>query len=340
VNYASGKFWASEHAVVATPIIPMNTIWLGELFRAMNLNQYSVSAAQPGLAVESIRNLQIPRPPFEEQKAIAAFLENETEKIDTLNEEQRQLIELLKEKRQAVISHAVTKGLNPDAPMKPSGIDWLGEVPAHWEMRPIKSLAKVCNGSTPSRETPEYWTENGFPWLCSTAVNQENIYEATEFVTDRALAECTLPKISPPAVLVGITGQGRTRGMASTLQIEATINQHVAAIVPMNTALHVNYLRRFFDMAYDILRSDSEGGGSTKAAITCEQISNLRICLPPEREQTKIVEFLDCELERNAALINCSVRAIEFLQERRSALVSAAVHGKIDVRNAVPECVA
>jgi len=141
INYAKGKFWASEHAVVAAPLTGLNTVWRGEMLRAMNLNQHSVSAAQPGLSMEFVGNLRTVFPPMSEQTAIAAILDRETGKIDELVAEQRRLIELLKEKRQAVISHAVTKGLNPHAPTKPSGIEWLGDVPEHWE---VNRLDWIC----------------------------------------------------------------------------------------------------------------------------------------------------------------------------------------------------
>jgi type I restriction enzyme S subunit len=119
INYGRGKFWASEHAVVASPIKQVETVWLGEMMRAMNLNQYSVSAAQPGLSVDLVARLGTVVPPLAEQTAIAEFLDRETGKIDGLVAEQRRLMDLLKEKRQAVISHAVTKGLNPHAPSNP-----------------------------------------------------------------------------------------------------------------------------------------------------------------------------------------------------------------------------
>ena len=129
VNYASGRFWASEHAVVVSPKVPCAVFWLGELLRSMDLGQYSVSAAQPGLSVEAIGNLSIPVPPPPEQSAIAAFLDRETAKIDALVAEQERLMALLKEKRQAVISQAVTKGLDPNVPMKDSGVERSNSTP-------------------------------------------------------------------------------------------------------------------------------------------------------------------------------------------------------------------
>lgn len=142
VTVGSGMFWASEHAVVATPHTTWSPQWAGYLLEAMKLGQYSISAAQPGLAVERISELEIPIPPPPEQQAIASFLDRECGKIDALIAEQERLIALLAEKRQAVISHAVTKGLNRNSPMKDSGIQWIGMVPEGWEVKP---LYQVCS---------------------------------------------------------------------------------------------------------------------------------------------------------------------------------------------------
>src|SRR5690606_18508425 len=157
--------------------------------------------------------------------------------------EQEKLITLLAEKRQATISHAVTRGLDPDAPMKDSGVAWLGEVPTHWDTCPLKYVSSLGNGSTPNRSNPNYCTEEGgFPWLNSSVVNQDEVSEAKRFVTELALRECHLPIIAPPAVLVGITGQGKTRGMAAPLMFEATVNQHLAYIKPQLERLGLPYL--------------------------------------------------------------------------------------------------
>ena len=285
-----------------------------------------------GLGQYALDNVEFPLPPLSEQTAIADFLDQETAKIDGLITEQERLIELLKEKRQAVISHAVTKGLNPDVPMKDSGIEWLEKVPEHWDIRPVKYMAKIGNGSTPSREIPEYWCESGFPWLNSSVVNLPEVTEAEGFVTERALRECHLPIVVPPAVLVGITGQGRTRGMASMLRIEATLNQHLAYVTPKTGKMNVDFLLRVFEMSYLKLRRDSEEAGATKGAITCEQIGNLRIPVPPISEQRDVVVYLDEVTAKLDTLTTEAQKAIILLQERRSALISAAVTGQIDVR--------
>ena len=140
INYANGCFWASEHAIVVDTHGKTEVKWLGELLRFMNLNQYSQSAAQPGLAVEFVSSLTIPVPPVSDQRAIANFLDRETTQIDTLVAAKERLLTLLAEKRRALIIRAVTRGLDPDAPLRESGLPWLGQVPAHWKIERAKYL--------------------------------------------------------------------------------------------------------------------------------------------------------------------------------------------------------
>ena len=272
-------------------------------------------------------------PPLAEQQQIAAFLDWKTSQIDALIAKKQALLQKLKEKRLAIITQAVTKGLNPDAPMRDSGIAWLGKVPAHWGVKRLKFVAHVGNGSTPNREDSAYWDGGTYPWLNSSVVNQEQVTNADQFVTPLALSECHLPRISPPAVLVGITGQGKTRGMATTLLFEATINQHLAYVKPDEAKASVGFLRRVFDMAYAHLRIESENGGSTKGAITCEQIAELPIPVPPLDEQVVISERIDMALAKLARMSDNAKSAITRLTEYRSALITAATTGKIDVRS-------
>ncbi|MEN1942316.1 restriction endonuclease subunit S [Luteimonas sp. MJ293] len=274
-------------------------------------------------------------PEPEEQRQIAAFLDRETAKIDALIAEQEKLLALLAEKRQATISHAVTRGLDPNVTMKDSGIPWLGAVPAHWEVSPLKYISRIGNGSTPNRDNPDYWSDTGFPWLNSSVVNQDEVSEAERFVTELALKECHLPVIRPPTVLVGITGQGKTRGMAAPLMFEATINQHLAYITPKAGRLEVAYLLRALEIAYVTLRTDSESAGSTKGAITCDQLSRFTIPLPPLDEQGAIAKHIDIKAAHFEKLASDSRQAIALLKERRSALIAAAVTGQIDARGAV-----
>ena len=268
-----------------------------------------------------------------EQQQIAGFLDWKTGQIDALMGKKQVLLEKLKEKRIAVITQAVTQGLNPAAPLRDSGIPWLGQVPQHWEVKRIKFIGRVGNGSTPSRENPLYWDDGYYPWLNSSVVNQEAVTMADQFVTADALAECHLPIVQPPAVLIGITGEGKTRGMATTLLFEATINQHLAYLKPQPSEAVVGFVRRVFDMAYPYLRSESDGGGSTKGAITCEQITEMSIPVPPIAEQETIAAYLGAETQRIDRMVEKVESAIARLTEYRTALITAATTGKIDVRN-------
>lgn len=303
---------------------------LGKMGTQLNLNTDTVGSIVIGL------------PDAEEQQSITRFLDAKTAQIDALVAQKRQLIAKLKEKRQALIARTVTRGLPPEAAqaaglepnteMKDSGVDWLSEIPSHWECKPIKHLGRIGNGSTPARDNSDYWEDGSFPWLNSSMVNEDSVSNAEEFVTASALRECHLPIIKPPAILIGITGQGRTRGMAATLLIEATINQHVAYVEPMPHLVNVHFLRRVFDNAYLYLRSESDGGGSTKGAITCDQIANLNVPLPPRVEQQAIAAYLDREITQLEALATKVESAIARLTEYRQALITSAVTGKIDVR--------
>lgn len=150
----------------------------------------------PKINRETLGNLRLSVPALREQQAIVDLLDRETAGIDTLIEKKRTLIERLKEKRTALISRTVTRGLPPDAAraagldphpkLKPSGIDWLGAIPLHWQIKPVRMIARVGNGSTPSRDNVAYWDDGVHPWLNSLVVNQEAVTEPTEYVTDHA----------------------------------------------------------------------------------------------------------------------------------------------------------
>ena len=281
--------------------------------------------------VEKFRELRIHVPSGESQSLIADYLDLETTRIDGLIAEKESMHALLEEKRAALISRVVSRGLDPTAPLKHSGQEWLGDIPAHWEVQPIKYLAVVGNGSTPTVDNANYWDDDGYPWMNSSVVNEPTASKPSRFVTEIALRECHLPKIQPPAVLVGITGQGKTRGMASLLGIEATINQHLAFIKPHDQRLHTDYLRHLLGHAYAFLRSDSDGAGSTKGAITCEQLANMKIAVPPSSEQSAICARINQSLDVVKPLQLEIQRSLYLLKERRAALITAAVTGHIPV---------
>ncbi|ENS4970931.1 restriction endonuclease subunit S [Vibrio fluvialis] len=266
---------------------------------------------------------------------IVNFLDHETAKIDTLIEKQQQLIKLLKEKRQAVISHAVTKGLNPEAPMKDSGVEWLGEVPEHWGVSRIKYLSSIISkGTTPSTIGGDFVTE-GVRFL-----KAENIGKSTSvkpfpefFISEKVDTQLSRSRLKENDVLVIIAGA--TTGLASIVQkdvLPANTNQAVSFIRPVNPKLSywiVNWLTTEFVQSTIWM-------GAVQAAqpnLSMEDLGNIPIVVPPESELVLIQESLKGKLATLDNLMIKAESAISIMQERRTALISAAVTGKIDVRN-------
>ena len=276
----------------------------------------------------------IPLPRLREQRAIVRYLDHVGRRIRRYVSAKEKLIGLLEEEQQAIINQAVTRGLDPSVRLNPSGVEWLGDVPEHWEVPRIGHFSKVGNGSTPSRQNATYWSGGTHPWLTSSSVNQVTITRADQFVTDSAMRNCHLPKVRAGSVLIGITGQGKTRGMAAILGIEATINQHMAYITPRAVGVSTQYLHVYLTAAYRELRALSESSGSTKAALTCEDIKHFQVALPPKEEQDQLVTIVTGELVATDAATARARRQINLLQEYRTRLIADVVTGKLDVREA------
>ncbi|MBS67780.1 MAG: hypothetical protein CMK98_05390 [Pseudomonas sp.] len=337
------KVWqADSHGISTTEVLvirPDNGV-IGSFLKYYMLsrdfidvvNGSTYGSKMPRANWEFIGNLSLLIPTIEEQRQIAQFIDHKTSQIDRLIKKKQELIEKLQEQIVTATSQAITTGLGKIT-LKSSPVAWLEQVPEHWTLLPLKFLATIGNGSTPARDNPEYWFEGDIPWLNSSNANKESVISSDQFVTETALRECHLPLIEPPAVLVGITGQGRTRGMATLLRIKATINQHLAYIKTDSAVLNVEFLVHVLTSAYQFLRSESDGGGSTKGAITCEQLANLKIPVPPIAEQKLIADLIASELERSNASIEKAEVTIDCLQEYRAALITAAVTGQIDVRD-------
>ena len=270
-------------------------------------------------------------PPRAWQRAIADYLDRETARLDALVAAKQRLLALLAEKRRAVVTRAVTRGLDPHVPRRDSGVPWLGEIPAHWDVWKIGHLASVGNGSTPRRDKAAYWTDGAIPWLNSSVVNQAEVTRAEQFVTAIAVRECHLPAVNSGAVLIAITGQGKTRGQAVVLSMEARINQHLAFVQPDPSRMRPWFLRWALFAAYPFLRSISDDAGGTKGALTCEDVGNLRVPVPSPSEQAAILGHLAALTGRIDSLRAATEKTLSLIKERRAALIAAAVTGRLDV---------
>ena len=301
------------------------------------INSSTFGAKMPRADWQFVGNMRIPLPPPAEQAAIVRFLDHWNGRLEKAIRSKRRVIALLQEQKQAIIHRAVTRGLDPDVKLKDSGIPWLGGIPAHWEIWRISRFARVGNGSTPSRAKPAYWTGGLYPWLNSSQVNRGFIDSSDQFVTHIALRECHLPKVPAGSVLVAITGQGKTRGMSAVLGVEATINQHIAFITPRIQIASPDFIHLALSAAYLQLRAASEDAGSTKGAITCEDLKRFKIAVPPRIEQEALLKTVQAETATLTTAIARFEREITLLREYRTRLTADVVTGKLDVRAAAAQ---
>ena len=278
-----------------------------------------------------MKNIILPIPTDTEQRTIAAFLDYETSQIDRLISLQQRLIELLKEKRQAVISHAVTKGLNPDAPMKDSGVEWLGQVPEHWVVSPLKYKCEFSGGGTPSKDNLEYWN-GSIPWVSPKDMKSFWITDAEDKITEQAIKESSTKLVQPGAVLMVVRSGILQRTIPVGINtIPVTMNQDMKAI-RFSSAVYAEWLSFFIKGYEDSLLLDWRKQGATVESIEHEYLANSLMLFPPEEEARSIIAALGRRLDKFDQLEQRASDAITLLQERRTALISAAVTGKIDLR--------
>jgi type I restriction enzyme, S subunit len=333
INYASGKFWASEHAVVASPVRRYETRWLGELLRAMNLNQYSLSAAQPGLSVDVISNLQIPVPPITEQSAIAAFLDIATAKIDALVNEQARLIVLLREKRQSVISHAVSKGLNPSVRMRDSGVEWLGEIPEQWTLQRLKHISPSITVGIVVNPS-DYVAADGLPFLYGGDIGEGRI----QIDGARRISSGDSERNAKTRLSAGdlVTVRVGAPGVTAVVPISCEGGNCASVMLTRKGSFASQWL--CYAMNSRVVRYQVElvQYGAAQEQFNISHAVNFWVPTPSTEEQRSISTFLDAQTSKIDELVAEVEAAIALLQERRSVLISSAVTGKIDVRGLVP----
>ncbi len=306
--------------------------WLDSNYQ--NIRNMAGGDLRDGLNLELLGNIQCPLPTPVEQTKIAAFLDRETAKIDGLVAEQRRLVELLKEKRQAVISHAVTKGLNPHAPMKHSGIEWLGDVPAHWEVKPLKAICELFGRIGYRGYTTADIVDEGEGAITLSPSNMADgvvSVDKSTYISWEKYSESPEIMIHPGDIVMVKTGStfGKV-AYVSEVSHPTTINPQL--VLYKNITCDSRFL--FFILNAEHIRAliNVNNTGSSIPTMTQEAIGNFRFGLPPKEEQGLVVEFIDSELVKLDTLTAEAQRAINLLQERRTALISAAVTGQIDVR--------
>ncbi|SEP19505.1 restriction endonuclease subunit S [Aquisalimonas asiatica] len=307
-----------------------------EPFRALGEASMYGAGGQKRVPDDFARDFTIAWPPLAEQRVIARFLDHETARIDALIAEQQRLIELLKEKRQAVISHAVTKGLDPDVPMKDSGVEWLGEVPEHWVVAQLRYKGRLESGHTPSRSNPDFWVNCTIPWFTLSDVWQirfggkRYVYDTTEMINDEGLRGSSARLLPAGSVILSRTA---SVGFPAILGKEMAVSQDFAVWVCGNEVDSQFLWFALLGMRKDLKRLMM---GSTHQTIYMPDLKYLKAAFPPMSEQGRIVNYLDTAVEEMEKMESQAHAGIGLLRERRSALISAAVTGKIDVRDWQP----
>jgi type I restriction enzyme S subunit len=318
-----------------------NTSYYGKLLRHMALSGF-VNALAKGIRERSTEfrwadasDVLLPVPTKQEQRQINDFLDREVAKIDALVEEQRRLIDLLKEKRQAVISQAVTKGLSPDVPMKDSGVEWLSEIPEHWQSL---QLGRVCRQVSDGPHFSPQYVEDGVMFLSARNLSVASWHlEDAKFISEADYLEFC-KRVTPEIGDVLYT-KGGTTGIARVVDLSMRFQVwvHIAVLKLDRDKVDPYFLAYALNSVGCYEQSQLSTRGATNQDLGLTRMIRIWLALPPLTEQKEIAARLRRETERVDALVAESESALSLLQERRSALISAAVTGKIDVRGLVPQ---
>jgi len=269
-------------------------------------------------------------PPSEEQRAIADFLDRETARLDTLVGKKRELIKELKEKRTALISRTVTRGLNAKVRLKPSGIEWLGDVPEHWEVKAVRRIAqRIQTGSTPPTAEEKYYEDGTVPWFGPGSFGESILLSEPAKLLNTAAVKDGAARLFPQGATMIVT-IGATLGKVSSIAENASCNQQITVVEGEKATVHPRFVTYQLKRLEPTLRAIAPS--ATLPILSQDEIARLFLALPPLGEQSAISNYLDHETAKIDKMVEKVEAAIEKLQEYRTALITAAVTGKIDVR--------
>lgn len=326
--YINGKFWTVDTMFYAIPNKDLDCKFAYYLAITFPFNLYSTSTALPSMTQTDLGNNPVAFPPLVEQQAIASYLDKKCGKINGAIDVQKKKIDLLNELKQTIITNAVTKGLNPNAPMKDSGVEWIGEVPTHWEvMKTSLAFLGIGSGTTPSTSRKEYYTEeDGLYWLQTGDLNDGEITDTSKKITSLAADECNLKFYPTDSVVIAM--YGATIGKVGLLKISTSTNQ-ACCVLPKSKLCIPAFAFYLFIGAKKQLLIDAMGGGQPN--ISQDIIKKLKVSIPPISEQRIIVGHIADEVSKIDAQISKANRRIELLNELKQSVITEAVTGKIKV---------
>jgi type I restriction enzyme, S subunit len=288
-----------------------------------------IQATIQNISAEKYANLFISIPPLSEQKTIARFLDYKTAQIDALIAKKETLLEKLKEKRAALISQAVTKGLDSSVPMKDSGIEWLGEIPAHWDIKRQRFFMTMQGGSTPDKNNSEFW-DGDIPWISAKDMKTERLSSSIDKITEKAFNETSIHLHPQGSIIIVVRGMILAHSFPVAItDIKATINQDLKAI---RTTLNPEYLAILLRGIKNLVLSIVEEAAHGTKVLRTDLYKNIMLPVPPLEEQNKIIEQVRKITEKIDKVSSITKQAIATLKEYRTALITNTVTGKIDVR--------
>ena len=277
----------------------------------------------------NMKRIYIPATSLQEQRCIADYLDRKCSQIDAIIARQQEVTEKLKAYKLSVITEAVTKGLKPNVPMKDSGVEWIGEIPEHWKLSHIGNLVEMGSGGTPARKKPEYWENGNIPWMSSGEINDEYIYSTAEQITELGLQNSNAKILPVNTVMLGLIGQGKTKGLTAILKTEVCCNQNLAYLIADEKYLHYRYLFYCFKAMYFYIRGLV---GESQAGIYSYFLKKLHIPLPDIEQQIRISDYLDTKCEAIKNSINKRERIIEKFTSYKRSLIYEVVTGKKEVQ--------
>lgn len=310
--------------------VPFVYYWMQAFKKSIIL--LASGGGQPNISQDKIKSLKIPCPQIPEQQTIAVFLDHETGRIDTLVAKKERLIELLREKRSALISRTVTKGLDPSVKMKPSGVEWLGDVPKHWEVQRLKYSARSITGFAFSSDD---YMDNGVPLIRIGDILENGSVDIANAkkLPPEYMETHHFVRVTNGDILMAMTGATIGKAGRYTNNEPGLLNQRVCKFVAV--LMHQDFLWYILKTIQYEEYIRLTGFGGAQPNISDKQLLEFTALLPPLPEQQAIAAFLDREMGKFDALIAKVEAAIAKLKEYRTALISAAVTGKIDVREVV-----
>jgi type I restriction enzyme S subunit len=293
----------------------------------------AAKSAVPGIDRADIHTIPVAVPPLTTQRAIAAYLDGETEHLDRLVAAKEGVLGLLAEKRRALITRAVTRGLDPRASLRNSGLPWLGEIPAHWELIPLRFLVDIVSGATPDTGKAEFW-DGDIPWVSPKDMKRDEIKDAEDHVSALALSSSALRLIDPVVVLIVVRGMILAHSFPTAVTTQpVTINQDMKAL-RCRELLEPHYLRDFLRGLEAQLVSSAEESAHGTRKLETEVLGRFQVCVPPIDEQRTIVAHIAAETAKLDALRSATESTIALLKERRAALIAAAVTGRLPIPEA------